>query len=172
MQEVWQPVVGWETRYKISNLGRVQSLPYTAPNARGAGTHVRPGKILKPSTNKDGYLIVILRDRGRSLATSVHSLVASAFLPPCPGKVGRERGCWQVDHIDENKSNNSAQNLRWLPRDENRRRSCTKLTPKHIQEIRRRRANGDSLKSLAAMFGKCDATISMICSGRIWGWVD
>lgn len=172
MQEVWQPVKGWETRYKVSNLGQVQSLPHEAPNAQGTGTHIRPGKILKPYIRKNGYGYVILRDKDSSLTQTVHMLVALAFLPPCPGPIGKGAGHWQVDHRDEDKLNNTAQNLRWLPADENRRRSCTELTPKHIQEIRRRRANGDSLKSLATMFGKCDATISLICSKKLWAWVD
>ena len=171
MQEVWQPVVGWETRYEVSSLGRVRSLPFYAPNPNSPGVHQRLGRVLKPQLQNCGYFYVILRDKERNSARTVHSLVAQSFLPPCPGPIGKSADCWQVDHIDENKQNNAAKNLRWLPAADNRRRSCTKLTPEIIREIRSRRASGEKLKALATVFSKSEASISLICSGKTWGWV-
>jgi len=62
--------------------------------------------------------------------------------------------------------------LRWLPRDENRRRSCTKLTPEIVKEIRTKRAAGAKLKTLANAYKKSEATISLMCSSKTWRWVD
>lgn len=172
MQELWQPIAGCETRYLVSSAGRVKSLPLIVPNAQGNGTHTRPGKILKPYIRENGYSYVVLRDKNQAKTQTVHMLVALAFLPSCPGEIGRQRGRWQVDHIDEDKQNNSAQNLRWLLGEENRRRSCTKLTPEIIREIRARRAAGERLKDLGNAFGKSEAAVSMICSGTTWAWVE
>lgn len=172
MQEVWQPVRGWETRYEVSSLGRVRSLPFELPNPNGGGTHTRSGRVLKPALTNSGYLIVRLCRDGLYLACTVHSLVAHAFLPPCPGEHGNRIGQWNIDHINEAKTDNRACNLRWLPRDENRRRSATKLTPHDIESIRKRREQGEQVTRLAEEYNKSLAAISQICSRKTWRWVD
>ena len=171
MQELWHSVPGWELRYEVSNTGKVRSLPFELSNPKGDGKHVRQGRTLKPRLQNTGYLHVILRDKGRNLATSVHLLVAKTFLPACPGPIGRQAGCWQVDHIDENKTNNHVYNLQWLPRDDNNRKSSTGLTPEKVKEIRLKRFNGASLKDLALFYSKAEATISLICNRKTWDWV-
>jgi hypothetical protein len=49
----------------------------------------------------------------------IHQLVAEAFLPPCPGKQGKRRGCYHIDHINNQPLDNRAANLQWLTRYEN-----------------------------------------------------
>ena len=170
MQEVWRPVVGWETRYEVSSMGRVRSLPYERRNGTGLGAHRRAGRLLRAGKNK-GYLAVALCKEGFCKHESVHVLVAEAFLPPCPGKRGATNGSWQVDHRDGNKTNNSVENLRWLLAEQNRLLGNTKLTPEIIREIRRRREGGERLKALGVAFCKSQYTIQKICSGETWGWV-
>jgi hypothetical protein len=173
MQEVWHPVKGWETRYEVSSFGRVRSLPLEVPNANGGGRHMRPGRILKEHVQKsNGYAFVGLRDGGRNATVTIHFLVAQAFLPPCPGKHGNRRGCWNIDHINEVKTDNRVENLRWLPRDENRRRSCTHLTPEDIKAIRWRRRAGEPGCGLAKEFGVSDVVICSIHKRTSWKWVD
>lgn len=171
MQELWHPVVGWELRYEVSNTGKVHSLPYETPNPNGGGNHIRGGCVLKPRLQKHGYLTVMLRDKGRNSCRTVHSLVAQAFLPPCPGPIGRSRGCWQVDHIDKDKTNNAVLNLRWLPREENLRRATTNLTEQTVRKIRQKRSNGATLKELAASYSKSEGAISLLCNHKTWEWV-
>ena len=170
MQEVWRPVVGWETRYEVSSRGRVRSFSYERTNGSGSGLHHRAGRVLR-FANHRGYYFVALCEKGISIREAVHFLVAQAFLPPCPGKRGTTNGSWQVDHRDGNKTNNSVENLRWLLAEQNRLLGNTKLTPEIIREIRKRRGEGEKLKELGAAFGKSHYTIQKICSGETWGWV-
>ncbi len=74
-------------------------------------------KILKTSLTQSGYEIVHIRkrlgQRGNSCVT-VHKLVAFAFLSPPPTPHGRNKGCSLINHIDGNRQNNCADNLRWI----------------------------------------------------------
>ena len=45
--------------------------------------------------------------------------VAFAFLGPPPTPYGQDVNCSMIDHIDEDKTNNHADNLRWVNRSEN-----------------------------------------------------
>lgn len=91
--EIWQPVEGYED-YAVSNFGRVKSLKY--------GNE----KILKSWNNGKGYLFVSLCRNGKMKHFKIHRLVAIAFLP-------NPEGFPEINHIDENKSNNCVDNLEW-----------------------------------------------------------
>lgn len=64
----------------------------------------------------DGYELVDLYSNGRRSTRRVHRLVANAFLPN-PDNMP------EVDHLDGNKTNNSADNLEWVSTKENCRRA-------------------------------------------------
>ena len=66
-------------------------------------------KLLKPWFDGDGYPVVAL---GAAARAKVHRLVALAF-------VGNPSGAPDVDHIDANKANPAAANLRWCTKSEN-----------------------------------------------------
>lgn len=95
--EIWKPVKGYEGLYEISNFGRVKSL---------GNDKSRKEKILKPIKDKGGYLYVGLCRDGKGKWFKVHRLVAEAFLP-------NPEGFEQVNHKDENKSNNCSSNIEW-----------------------------------------------------------
>jgi hypothetical protein len=97
MKEIWKPIVGYEGRYEISNLGNVASLKY----ARGSNR-----RLLKQSTNTWGYSQVTLSKDKEKCNKTVHRLVAEAFIEN-PNKHK------QINHIDENKHNNRVDNLEW-----------------------------------------------------------
>ena len=63
-------------------------------------------KELKPKTDSCGYLQVCLCSNGRQVQKLVHRLVAEAFIPN-PDNLP------QVNHKDEDKLNNSVENLEW-----------------------------------------------------------
>jgi hypothetical protein len=97
MQEIWKDIPQFEGRYKVSSYGRIMSLNFRMT-----------GKIqeLKPRKNVKGYTKVILSG-GKNYF--VHQLVAIAFLGHTPNG-----NTLEVDHINENKSDNRLENLRIL----------------------------------------------------------
>ena len=73
-------------------------------------------RILKHKVSKNGYPQVNLTQRiGRknTITVPVHKLVALAFLDRPSTPPGRTRGCSIVRHIDGNRLNCSADNLKW-----------------------------------------------------------
>lgn len=91
MDEVWKDIYGYEGLYQVSNLGRVKSL------IKHNGTNER---ILKPRMNNCGYLEVCLCKDGKQKMHLVHRLVAQAFIE------NDDLFKTQINHIDENKTNN------------------------------------------------------------------
>lgn len=95
MIEEWKPIKDFPD-YRISNKGRIQRVP----------NNKIKGGLLNPTKEKDGYLVVgLFRDK-KNIQKRVHRLVAEVFIPnpnnyPC------------VNHKDENKTNNSIDNLEW-----------------------------------------------------------
>ena len=91
---------GYESKYKITNDGRVYS-EYL-------------NDYLKTFFSKGGYVRVKLNYGDRSKKVMVHRLVALAFVnnPDPEHKV-------QVDHINRNRADNRAENLQWVTAKEN-----------------------------------------------------
>lgn len=71
------------------------------------------GKIIKGAVKKSGYVeITIISDKKKQKSKLLHRIIAKCF---CEGyEEGKE-----VNHIDGNKSNNSAKNLEWVTHNEN-----------------------------------------------------
>ena len=105
---VWRPGVGFEGRYEISNDGQVKVL---AGEGRGRFNRDR---ILKVGRDGPGYKIAALYpgNGGKPTARRVHLLVLEAFVGPRPdGAFGR--------HLDDDRDNNTVQNLAWGDQSEN-----------------------------------------------------
>ena len=102
--EIWKDIKGFEGRYQVSNMGRVRSLDRWTINER---PHFIKGMMRKPSPNKNGYLRISLSDGLRNYKHyEVHRLVALHFVP------GYKDGL-VVNHINEIKTDNRAENLEW-----------------------------------------------------------
>lgn len=97
MNEIWKDVEGYEGLYQVSNLGRVKSL---------GNNKNRKEKIMKISKNKDGYLYIDFHRNGKHKKFLIHRLVAQTFLD-------NPNNLPQVNHKDENPTNNSVDNLEW-----------------------------------------------------------
>lgn len=113
--EVWKDIKGFEKFYQVSNLGRVRSLDRVVEMSDGRRRKER-GQILKPrvKTNRGGYLSVVLRKAGTRKDFTVHQLVALAFVPnPDPETLT------QINHKDEDKTNNKPSNLEWCTQEYN-----------------------------------------------------
>ena len=93
-EEIWCTINGYEGQYQVSDQGRVRSLKFGKE------------RIRKPIRNTQGYLQVDLWKNGDIKNWLVHRLVAQAFIPN-PDNLP------QVNHKDEDKENNSVQNLEW-----------------------------------------------------------
>lgn len=107
MTEIWRDVVGFESHFQVSNLGRLLSK--------------RTNKMLKQGTSKSGYKVISTRVGGRAgkcYCLKVHRLVAEAFLAsPSEAIIAKcateHYGKVIVRHLDNDKENNSAGNLAW-----------------------------------------------------------
>lgn len=110
--EEWRDVIGYEGLYKVSNLGRVKSLPRLHKYVHGE--YLSKEKILSPrNVGKDReYTAIVLYNNGNKKQCRIHRLVAEAFIP-------NPKGYKEVNHIDENKRNNTASNLEWCSRSYN-----------------------------------------------------
>lgn len=97
MNEVWKDIEGYEGKYQVSNLGKVRGLD----RKNSMGKTVK-GRILKPRKTHAGYLRAHLCRDDRY----IHRLVAEAFIP-------NPNNLPQINHKDEDKANNSVDNLEW-----------------------------------------------------------
>lgn len=99
MNEKWLPIADTDGLYEVSDQGRVRSFIRATP------------RILRPSASPKGHLRVSIR----GVSSSVHRLVAKAFLGPSP------EGKPNVLHWDDNPANNHVSNLRWGSDADNKR---------------------------------------------------
>lgn len=101
---IWKDIRGYEGIYQISNYGEVMRLmSYDSRN------HLRNSKILKQRKNSDGYKVVGLHKNGLEKKFLIHRLVAENFIE-------NPNNLPEINHIDENKQNNSVFNLEWCDR--------------------------------------------------------
>lgn len=89
----WRAIPGYEGLYEVSDFGSVRSL-------------FRYKKQLKPSKQSNGYLSVDLFKEKRRKHCLIHRLVAMAFIP-------NPENLPQINHKDENRTNNTVENLEW-----------------------------------------------------------
>lgn len=106
-KEVWRDIQGYEGIYEVSNYGNIRSLKYGK------------FKYLKPRKDGNGYFQVILCKNGQKKEYRVHRLVAMAF-------IDNPSNLPQINHKDEDKTNNKASNLEWCTNKYNKRYSCGK----------------------------------------------
>lgn len=164
--EEWRSVLGYEGFYEVSNLGRVRSLNYR----RRKEIQLRE---LVLSTS--GYYEVVLSNGISLKHHRVHRLVAMAFVD------GYEEGLY-VNHKDENKLNNRADNLEWISQIENnaygtvRERQAATIHAKLSRLVERIDEKGlviASYKSQSAAARSMGYTIERIkgyCQKGIDGW--
>lgn len=102
MAEIWKDIAGYEGLYQVSNLGNVKRLTkYTK------GGYIQKEKILKQRLNYKGRCTIGLTDRNKiTKRFQVHRLVGLAFLP-------NPNNLPQINHIDEDPTNNWVDNLEW-----------------------------------------------------------
>lgn len=136
MEEIWRDVVildgksetdTYKGKYQVSNLGNVKSLNY-----RGSSKE----KLLLPQIT-DGYYFVYLYKDGKRKSFAIHRLVGFTFL----GDTFFENA--QIDHINTIRTDNNAENLKWVTPLEN---SNNELSKKHKSESHKGKHRSDETK--------------------------
>ncbi len=107
MNEIWKDIKGYESVYQVNNYGQVRSLDRYDSLGR-----FKPGVILSESDNGNGYKKVQLYKNGSHKIFYIHRLVAEAF-------IANPDNLPQVNHKDEDKSNNCVDNLEWCTNEYN-----------------------------------------------------
>lgn len=105
MEEIWKDIEGYEGLYQVSNTGKVRSF-HVCRNKHNAS-----GYLLTVTPVK-GYCSVSLSQGSRAKGIKrfmIHRLVAQAFIP-------NPNGYTEVNHKDEDKTNNNVDNLEWCTR--------------------------------------------------------
>ena len=116
--EIWKDVKGYEGYQEVSNIGNVRSVDRMVKHSKG-GLRIYKGKMLVPYLSVDGYRLVHLSKLNVSEMKRVNRLVAEAFIP-------NPMNLATVNHKDENKLNDSVENLEWMSVADNIRYSCCK----------------------------------------------
>ena len=138
------------------------------------GTVIGPsGKVLKQRKDKDGYLYFVCNSGKSRFFT--HRAVALCFVHnPDPSK------CKEVDHLDNNRANPSADNLEWVTHGENVRRAAARgsysgernsraiLIKYEVIFIREANKLGITQRMLSKQMGVSQYTIADIMRGKTW----
>lgn len=107
--EEWRDVVGFEGLYEVSNYGRVRSVDRVIIRKDGNRLPLK-GKILRQQGKCGNSTIprmqVFLSKEGHPYSKLVSRIVATAFIP-------NPENLPEVNHIDEDPSNNHVENLEW-----------------------------------------------------------
>lgn len=179
MNETWNPVVGFEGWYEVSDQGRVRSLDRDLEpcQTRHGGTRVMRyrGRILRPRPDRRGYFRVsIARGNSRRDRYIAH-LVLEAFVGPRPEGM-------EACHDNGNKIDNALSNLRWdtaVANQHDKRRHGThgegekhsgaKLNSLKVRIIRRLAECGEfTSKEISEMFHVSARTIRGVIARKYW----
>lgn len=134
--EVWKDIEGYEGLYQVSNLGNVRSLNWR-----------NTGKIrnLTLKRHNRGYLQIELSKARVCKTFMVHRLVAKHFVP------GYVDGL-VVNHINECKTDNRADNLEWVSQSinteytQNLHSSTAERCRKNTRPVFQVKANGEKIR--------------------------
>ncbi|WP_263787312.1 NUMOD4 motif-containing HNH endonuclease [Salinibacter grassmerensis] len=140
----WKDIDGFN--HKISDDGRVWSK--------------HSGRELKVQTNQNnGYRIIRISSDGQGKTFNVHRLVMENFGPEQPSEDH------EVDHIDEDKSNNDINNLQWVTRKENVRRS-SKYSVEELNDMKREVRNTEQTSGeVAEKYGATKSVVRKLSCG-------
>ena len=108
---VWLPIEGYEN-YEVSICGQVRN--------------IKTKRILKQNICNAGYYIIKLYKNNYAKNYKVHRLVCKTFKP----NLDNTKKC--VDHVDNNKLNNTISNLRW----------CTHQQNQHNRQLNKNNTSG------------------------------
>lgn len=141
MDENWKPIPGFDN-YEVSDRGNVRSWRVIGSNI---GRLRQEPRLLRLSDNGNGYKVVKLRLAGKIKTLYVHRLVAEQF-------IDNPMNLPEVNHRDEDKSNNKADNLEWCEHAYNlnygtvKTRIAEKLRGRHLSDAARQKLRETALR--------------------------
>jgi hypothetical protein len=173
--EVWKPINNYEGLYMASNMGRIKSLPRTAPVLRG-GSRIVHAKILTRRPNVRGYIRIELSKivDGRQVRKifSVHRLIAETFISNPNGKP-------TVNHLNTITWDNRVSNLEWATQSEQVQYAAShgnrplginapqaKFTDQVIEEVKRLGKEGHDYKEIASLYNMSISYAHALIGGR------
>lgn len=131
----WKPIAGFEN-YSVNENGEIKN--------------TKSGELKKPSVSGGGYLMVCLYKDSRYRRDYVHRIVAEAFLE-------NPNGYSEINHKDENKSNNKVSNLEWCTRTYNQAKAFGRPVVAYKDGVEVARYS--SIAEAARDVGLCDSSI-------------
>ena len=169
--EQWLPIPESNSRYLVSNYGRIKSFAYNKTE----------GCLLKCSVIK-GFKIVSLKINKLPKRVYVHKLVAEVWIPR-PSEIYTK-----VRHLDWNLKNNHVSNLQWatlkesiklvaehtkLRRIDSKAKfiNNSKLKEKDVMLLKSMLQRGVSQSQIAKMFCISEMQVTRIKRGENWGHV-
>lgn len=136
-------------------------------NQFGETRHKKRKQILKPRSNKGGYLYVNFKINGKNTNFAVHRIVDLAFIP-------NPNGYTEVNHKDYDRTNNCVENLEWVTSSQNKQHAYLREENKKSRgkEVVQYSKDGELIKIYSSVseaakeFGCSVAAISNCCLGR------
>ena len=159
-EEIWKDFPS-DVRYEISSKGRVRN----KSNYR----------IIKPSVNKNGYLVFVRYLDGKFSGMYIHQAVAQAF-------IGCNNDKLQVSHLDGNNKNNTVENLAYEDVITNIHRKfehgtmlkgeeikTSKLTESQVADLRKMYSTGEyTYIDLSKVFGISAKSVGRVINYETW----
>jgi hypothetical protein len=158
-----KPVSGFEGVYSVSPDGVV--------------VNERTGRRVHGTVYSRGYIVISLSNKGSVERRFLHSIVAQAY-------IGERPAGFHVDHIDGDRKNNTASNLRYLSPAANARATVergaqavgerngqAKLTSQQVAEILEAQSKSGRYygrNQLAKKFGVSASQVSRVARGLAW----
>lgn len=172
--ERWRPVLGYEGRYEVSDIGRVRSVERKVRFGKNSW-RIAPQKLIYQAVIARGnrtakYAQVTLWVGNSAQSRKVYRLVLEAF-------VGRRPKGLEGCHGDGDSTNNRLDNLRWDTRkannDDRKKHGKTvgvknhkaKLSEENVREILR---SPEGPVILASRFAVTPQLIQLIRKGKVW----
>lgn len=119
VDEIWKDINEFNNVYQVSNYGRVRRIGDYSN--QWTTWKLSCPKIISQTDSGHGYMCVKLSYKNKTYTRYVHRLVATAFCENInPNKYT------EVNHIDGNKANNTAENLEWCDRSYNNKHAYIK----------------------------------------------
>ena len=173
--EIWKPIEISDGFYEVSNFGNVRSVTHKD----SMGRTWQGKEIVKTLDGAGHYLQAVIKVKGKFKRKNVHRLVAMAFIP-------NPNNYAEVNHKDENKLNNSADNLEWCTHQYNNtygsrlhstrgeKNPQNKIDIETIREIKKNYKHRDPRYGVTPLAKRYGISITHVCSivhGRRWTYI-